>query len=270
MAKKNEIQKRQQGKPAKPSLNLTTTGLNSFRKATSSLELPRLFYQLVIFVIDGSRSMRQPAMNFPSKAQGIDDAIKRVLDRLRSSKNARSFDIGMYVFSDEFKRVFEAKSLADISPEQSFNPHRLIDAPGETMLEDCLIDVKSLVREYLTRHAEKNARALVLLLSDGVIDDYEQSLEIAREMMNDSKVTFASMYMERAIDDCGEYFAWNEGTNTIDYSRPVSVEEVKRRDNLRAEKFRAFASMPDLSQSTLDPDEIRKHMVKSISMVSKI
>lgn len=267
---KNELQKRQGGKPAKPSLHLTKAGLSSLRKATSSLELPRLFYQLVIFVIDGSRSMKDPTLNFSSRAAGVDDAIKGVLGRLRESKNARSFDVGMYVFSDDFKRVFDAKNLADIPSGQSFNPHQLIDDPGETMLEDCLIDVKSLVREYLTRHAEKNAQALVLLLSDGVIDDYEQSLEIAREMMNDSKVTFASIYMERAIDDCGEYFAWNEGTNTIDYSRPVPVEEVKRRDNLRAEKFRAFASMPDLSQSTLDPDEIRKHMVKSISMVSKI
>ena len=209
-------------------------------------------------------------MNFPSKAQGIDDAIKGVLDRLRSSKNARSFDIGMHVFSNDFKCVFDAINLADIPIGQSFNPHQLIDDPGETMLGECLTDVKLLVRNYLARHAEKNAQVLILLLSDGAIRDYSESLEVAQSMMADAKVTFASMYLERLIDDQGDYYSSNEKTGEIDHNSSWTVEEVRMHDHAIGKKFKAFASRPELSTSTLDPDEIRKHMVKSISMVSKI
>ena len=86
---KNELQKRQGGKPARPSLDLTKAGLSSLRKATSNLELPRLFYQLVIFVIDGSRSMKDPTLNFSSRAAGVDDAIKDV-DRQQQALGERN------------------------------------------------------------------------------------------------------------------------------------------------------------------------------------
>ena len=213
--------------------------------------------------------MRQPTVNFPSKADGVDDAIRDIVDRLSKSKNERSFDLGMYVFSSDYKEVLSLTSPANIQADQSYNPHELIDRPGKTMLASCLGEVKSRVGEYLDFHSGKNAQALILLLSDGEIDDYSASLDIARDIMSDSRVTLSSMYLQRLVDMNATYYPWDEALNTHDVSSPVSPEEVSRRDQRTGEKFKYFASSPDLCMSTIDPDEVRKHMIKSISMVSK-
>lgn len=64
------------------------------RDIVSQSELPRMFHQYIIFVLDASRSMMQPSVNKNSKAHEVHLAIDSVINRLLKSKNVNSFDIG--------------------------------------------------------------------------------------------------------------------------------------------------------------------------------
>lgn len=79
--KGNKIDKSKTGK-----LNLLDINTNALTAALNDLAVPRLFYQLVIFVLDGSGSMTYPGISGNSKGEEVENAVKKVIERLINSK----------------------------------------------------------------------------------------------------------------------------------------------------------------------------------------
>ncbi|PQB07535.1 hypothetical protein BST83_10485 [Polaribacter filamentus] len=61
-----------------------------------------------------------------------------------------------------------------------------------------------------------------------------------------------------------------ESTGEIDYNSRWTIEEVRKDEKKIANRFKLFATSTDFFMTSIDPEEIRKHMIKSISTVSKI
>lgn len=239
-------------------------------KIAGKITLPRLFYQLVIFVLDGSRSMHSNSINGIPKGKEIDKTIKSVLKRLKDSKNSNSFDIAVFAFSNNHKNLFGIKELRNIDNDTNFNPYFIVENPEDTHLANCLIDVKNMISNYFEKYNNKNHQALVLLLSDGALNDYHKSLSVAIDIKKMDKVTLSVMYLESKVNDNGEYYSWDEKTGKLDYSKKRTIEDVKKRKERVIERFKAFATDETFFVNSIDPEEIRKHMIKSISSVSKI
>lgn len=267
---KNELLPKKNNQPAKKKLDLSTSGLKALQKAVTKIELPRLFNQLIIFVLDASNSMNSQTERFNSRAEEVHDVISRVLTRLQESKNATSFDICTYAFSDEFTLALDVKPLSQIDSNQSFNPFDLIAEPRGTRLEACLSDVEKTIDDYFTKHQDKNHQALVILLSDGAIDDHEAALEQAQRLMDTPKVTLTSIYMKRFVDPDSVYYSWKEASGKIDKNRTWTTDEVLAFDERTAELFKDFASDGAHYEASVNPDDIRNQMIKSISLVSKL
>ncbi|PQB07534.1 hypothetical protein BST83_10480 [Polaribacter filamentus] len=159
-------------------LNINTSALSA---CLNDIAIPRLFYQLVIFVIDGSNSMNENSKNGVSKAQEIDNGIKLILERLKKSKNHNSFDICFLSFSEDFIDIFSVKNVKDISSNQSFNPLNYIKPKG-TKLFGALMHTKEIINNYSLKNKGKNCQALIQILSDGAISDYDQSIKIINEI----------------------------------------------------------------------------------------
>ena len=269
----NELQKHEGNnkivKSAKKKLDLASINSNALSKSLGGITLPRLFYQLVVFVVDGSRSMISQSISGNSKGEEVDKAIYEVLHRLRQSKNSNSFDICYYVFSDVFQNLFGIKNLHDINTDQKFNPIDIIETPSGTHLADCLKDVRITVTNYLEKKSDKNTQALILILSDGALDDYVEALK-QQKIINASNVVFSSMYLESPISQDSEYYSWDEATGELDYSEKWSSKDVEENEKKTALRFKEFASSESLFVTSINPEEIRKHMIKSISTVSKI
>lgn len=262
-----EIRKIETNKKGKLSLlDINTSALTA---SLGDLIIPRLFYQLVVFIIDGSNSMNEDSKNGISKALEIDKGIKSIIERLKKSKNSGSFDICFLTFSNEYVEVFSTKSVKDISLDQSFNPLSFI-APKGTKLSKALNHTKELVSLYHNENKTKNCQALIQILSDGAIQDYDSSLEVIDEIKNIDNTTISCQFLESHIEDGQQWFSWNEATGDLDYDNPWTIEDVKKDEERIANQFKKFASNSDLFVTSIDPEEIRKHMIKSISTVSKI
>jgi len=78
------------------------------------------------------------------------------------------------------------------------------------------------------------------------------------------------MYLESEIDENDKYYSWDEKTGDIDYNDKWTIEDVKKIEKRIIKNFKVYASDETLFNNSLDPEEIRKHMIKSISTVSKI
>ncbi|WNH11758.1 vWA domain-containing protein [Thalassobellus suaedae] len=247
-------------------LNINTSALTA---SLNDLAIPRLFYQLVIFIIDGSNSMNEDSKNGISKANEIDKGIRSIIQRLKKSKNNNSFDVCFLAFSDDFEDVFSLKNVKDISIEQSFNPLKYVTPKG-TKLNRALLHSKEIVNDYHLKNKLKNCQVLIQILSDGAISDYDESIKTVNDLKNIKNTTVSCQFLESHIEQGQEWYSSNEATGEIDYSSRWTIEEVRQDEERIANRFKNFASSIDLFVTSIDPEEIRKHMIKSISTVSKI
>ena len=224
-------------------------------KIEGELVLPRLYYQLVIFILDGTGSMTWEGKTGKSKGEEVDESVKAVLKRLYSSKNRNSFDIATWVFAEKNKRILDVTNMDrfdynsfDFNPCSYFHENYMYE-----YLDDTLIEVKQVCDNYFEKHKEKNTKALIIILSDGAIKYFDSALGYFNELKMNKRITVSSVLLEdmRWVDD----------------------EEFKEETR---SKLKLFASDNDINKghkfflSTIDPEEIRKHMIKSISTVSKI
>ena len=188
-----------------------------------------------------------------SKGVEINETILKILDRLENSKNKNSFDIAVYAFAETHKTILETIQLnkidynsLDLDPTNYFRT-----GYGYEYLDDTLDIVNEVCFNYLELHKEKNSQALVIILSDGAIRHYDSALERVEKLKTQNRITVSSvLYEDMRWQDDSEF-----------------KSEVQK-------KLRLFSSNEkdghNFFTSNIDPEEIRKHMIKSISTVSKI
>lgn len=236
-------------KSTKGSFDILKLNTAALANVLSELEIPRLFYQLVVFVLDGSGSMTYNGMTGRSKGEEVEKSVRKVIQRLRNSKNKNSFDINIWAYANESVEMLPITPVQSIKNDLSLNPCNYIEKYNGTNLMLTLKSVRELCQNYLIDNSDKNAQALVVILSDGALDEYEESIKICNKLKEQRGVSISSIFFESKT--------WQEN---------YLVEDEETLKN----NMKNLATDASLFTSTLDPEEIRKHMIKSISTVSKI
>lgn len=230
-------------------LDLTNIQSAALSASLTKLKMPRLFYQLVVFVLDGSGSMTYQGKTGKSKGEEIEDSILGVIKRLNNSRNKNSFDLNMWAFADESKEMLPVTPLEQIDNDTDLNPCNYIEEYRATNMLSTLKDVKVNCENYLQTNQDKNAQALIIILSDGAIHHYNETYEICNQIKNKKGISISSIFFE-----------------SINWQEDMEAPEV----SLLQDNLMKLASSPKLFASTLDPEEVRKHMIKSISTVSRL
>jgi len=223
-------------------------------KISGKLDLPRTFHQKVIFLLDASASMTWEGTSGDSKGEEVSSAVKKVIERLKNSKNKNCFDISIYTYSEpnQHKKIINNKSVLDIN-ESNFDP-TYYQEPGGTFLYSALNDALIESENYLSTNKEKSAQVLIIILSDGGVLDYAECSELINN--TNSNISLSSVYFEDLENSNLEDFnIFHFGENYIDKHKEILM-------NLSSSKNLFFVGV--------NAEEIRKHMIKSISTVSKI
>jgi len=240
-------------KSSKGKLDLTTINTGALSASLGELSIPRLFYQLVIFVLDGTGSMTWEGKTGKPKGAEIDETITKILERLDNSKNKNSFDIAVYAFAETHKTILEPTQLNKINYKSfDFNPTSYFsDGYMFENLDETLDIIKEMSFNYLEKNKSKNSQALMIILSDGAIKHFDTAKERVDCIKAHKRITVSSVLLEDMRWDDDDDFK----------------EEVQN-------KLKLFSSNEqdghNFFTSNIDPEEIRKHMIKSISTVSKI
>lgn len=234
--------------PSGKGLELAGTNLTAIRSALTKTELPRLFYQLVVFILDGSGSMSTNGSTGFPKGSEVENAVKGVIERLRSSKNKNSFDVAVWAYAEDCKQILQPTVVTQIDNAIDLNPCNHVEFPRRTLLKEALKSVSEQCQSYLKQYEQKTSQAIVLILSDGGIHDQEAAEDVASTMRS-NKVTIGTTFLESA--------------DWIEKHDPEDLAFLQ-------ENLLALASHKDIFMSTLDPEEVRKHMIKSISFVSRL
>jgi hypothetical protein len=231
-------------------LNINTSALSA---CLNDIAIPRLFYQLVIFILDASESMTQKGISGNSKGEEVRDQIAPIIKRLKNSKNSNSFDISMYAFSQNHTEfiVMETPHLID-SKSIDFNPCSHV-GNYQTYAEPVFLEVEEKINNYLFTNKGKNCQTMIVFLGDGDIYDYQKVLSVCERLKKERKTTILSYLLE-----------------DITWSKKLSKDNLNiLRNNIKSMSSKD-ANGINFFESKVNPEEIRKHMIKSISTVSKI
>ncbi len=216
----------------------------------STIELPRMFNQLVIFLLDGSGSMTSAGTSGKSKGYEVHQAVINVLQRLNESKNKSSFDVAFWAFAMETVQMFTIKPIKEYKlVKDCFNPCEFITDYKKTLLTEALNQAKEQASEYLEKHKNQNSKVLIIILGDGAINDYSKCLDIKKEISENHLISFSSILFE-----------------STDWQEKLDEGTIKR----YKQDFAKLASSQADYMSTVDPEKIRSHMIQSITKVSKI
>ncbi|CAL2080238.1 conserved hypothetical protein [Tenacibaculum dicentrarchi] len=231
-------------------LNINTSTLTA---CLSGLVVPRLFYQLVVFVLDASESMTWEGVSGESKGKEIHNQIGPIIKKLAGSKNANSFDVSMYAFSQTHKEFVSMQTPNSIDIENfNFNPCNYV-GNHQTYAEPVFLEAEEKINNYLLENKDKNSQAMIVFLGDGDIYDYSKVIDICNRLKSNNKITILSYLMEDR--------SWSEELEKEKLDRlRNNIKNMSSKDNNGLNFF----------ESKVDPEEIRKHMIKSISTVSKI
>ncbi len=238
---------------SKKKLDLSSINVGALSASLGELSIPRLFYQLVVFVLDASESMTWEGISGKTKGSEIHNQITPIIERLRNSKNSNSFDISMYAFSQSHKEFIPMTTPKEINIESvSFNPCDHV--PNyQTYAEPVFLEVEKKIESYLTEKNNKNSQAMIVFLGDGDIYDYPKVNDICVRLKSNKKVTILSYLLEDKT--------WAEELSEEKlYSLKSNIKNMSSQD----------ANGLNFFESKVNPEEIRKHMIKSISTVSKI
>src|SRR5687768_13124951 len=103
------------------------------------IEIPRLFNQLVIFLLDGSGSMTFKGKSGFSKGQEVHQAVLAVLKRLVKSNNKNSFDAAFWAFAKDSNNFYKLKPVVKYNLDNDcFNPCEYVADDSETYLDEAL------------------------------------------------------------------------------------------------------------------------------------
>ena len=233
-------------------LDLSKFNNVALSSALSNIELPRLFHQLVVFILDASESMTWEGISGKTKGEEIHDQIIPIIERLKASKNKNCFDISMIAFSQESNEFIKNKKVTEIEINNfDFNPCIHV-GNYKTEIVESLTIADNRINSYFKNNSS-NSQALVIILSDGALDDQIQALEICQRLKQNSKITIASYLLE-----------------DMNWKNSLSEHRLKDFQN----NIKSLSSIDTngihFFHSKVDPTEIRNHMIKSISTVSKI
>jgi hypothetical protein len=250
----NEIQKRNN--------EVTKTGTSAIKTkigqgmmagvlaGLSTIELPRMFNQLVIFLLDGSGSMTYSGTSGKSKGYEVHQAVVNVLQRLIESKNKSSFDVAFWAYAKEAVQMFALKPIINVDlTKDCFNPCEFITDYKRTFLTETLVKAREQAYNYLEKYKDQNTKVLIIVLGDGAINDYSACLTLKEEISKKVDISFSSILFE--------------STNWQEELDEITIEKWKQ-------DFAKLASTQADYMSTVDAEKIRSHMIQSITKVSKI
>ncbi len=227
--------------------NLAAGHLASLKKLPDA---PRMFNQLVIFLLDGSGSMTYPGKTGKSKGYEVHQSTIVVLERLQKSKNVRSFDVAFWAFANESIEMFPVKSVKEVNLQNDcFNPCEFINDHSKTLLTETLLRAYDQAKNYLNNYEGQNTKVLLIILGDGAINDYSECLELKNTISNNKDISFSSILFE-----------------SPNFELELGKEALQELNS----DFSNLASSHADYMSTVDPEKIRSHMIQSITKVSNV
>ena len=155
------------------------------------------FYQLGIFVLDGSGSMTEAIRGGGTKAAAVDTAMKDLLTVFKTSKKRSSFSFPVGTFDAGAVLAVSPTPADTIDEAADYNP--LLGHGGGTFIYEGLKVAEQLANDYLMQNQLSSlpCSVIILLMTDGECHKPEETKRIAEQIQqgsNGNKITICTTF----------------------------------------------------------------------------
>ena len=155
------------------------------------------FYQLGIFVLDGSGSMAEDIQGGGTKATAVDTAMKDLLTIFKTSRRRSSFSFAVITFDTKAVLKVAPTPADNIDEAANYNP--LPGHGGGTFIYEGLKVAEQLADDYLSQIPSSGPRhsVIILLMTDGECHKPEETKRIAKQIQhgpNGHKITICTTF----------------------------------------------------------------------------
>ncbi len=166
---------------------------------------PPAFRQLGIFLLDGSGSMLEGFVDGTTvAAEAVNSAMQKTIEHFRTSSNKNCFSFSIVAFGDTAQTLLPAKELVAIE-DQSYLPTAVFNGgkgSDSTRLASGLQKALELAKDF--QKAQKDSvmqRVIIVLLTDGMDHDPDETIRIAGELQNMGGVDICACHLQTNISD---------------------------------------------------------------------
>lgn len=191
----------------------------------------KTFHQLGVFCLDGSGSMSKEGEGNISLADQVNLAVREFLSYFKGSSIAENFSLAFITFDHESKVHTPVTPLKEVDDFADYNPHNNGHGGG-TNIGNALNMAFDIVQEHLNSPDAANLPhdAKIIVMSDGLCQAAQKSIEIARKIKQNDKVTLFSTHfrLRKDKDDGTRDFLIQIANSPNEYKTTYSEDDLRK------------------------------------------
>jgi len=191
----------------------------------------KTFHQLGVFCLDGSGSMSKLGEGNISLADQVNLAVREFLSYFKGSSLAENFSLAIITFDHQAKIHTPITPLKEIDDFADYNPHNN-DHGGGTNIGNALNMANGLVKEHLNSPEAANLPhdAKIIVMSDGLCQAGQKSIDIADELKKNEKLTIFSTHfrIRKEKDDGTKDFLIKIANSPNEYKTTYSEDDLRK------------------------------------------
>jgi uncharacterized protein YegL len=210
------------------------------------VSVPRSFHQLGILVCDGSGSMHDQTVGGITKGQAVNDAVRGMLSRFKSSRYVQNFSFAIIAFDDSASLVKPPTAATTIDDNADYDP--TLGHGNGTFIGSGLELAGQLANDFLKLNGGDGIpqSMVIVVMSDGMCGSSNQTRQIANRIKQNSKVTICSTLFAQVGSQGSEL---------------AEAEQLLR--DIASDAVSGY-------QTIYDPETLRKFFIKSMSASSGV
>jgi len=159
---------------------------------------PRMFHQLGIFLLDGSGSMSEKTKGNTIKALEVEAGMTGLFNRIDAGQVHQNFSFAVIRFDHEPSILVEPHRFDyDYFIKQNYNTREGLESDtstGGTAIYRALEKAESIANSFLSNQDTVPQSVLIMVMSDGVCFDPNQTLKMANRLKGNPQIKIAGVY----------------------------------------------------------------------------
>lgn len=198
-----------------------------------TIEVPQVFHQLGILVLDGSGSMAGMGEGRITKAAAVSIAVKDLLSLLITSKNKKNFSISVITFDDNVSTHTPVTRVKDdtgntVDDNANYNP--MIGHGGGTDIARALEESHSLAEQFINNAPPNSVphSVVIIVLSDG--ESQTDPVPVADKIKQNPNITVCStLFAQKGNSDTqAKQVLMDIATTTEHYKTVYDAETLRK------------------------------------------
>ena len=190
------------------------------------------FYQLGIFVIDGSGSMNEKITMNMTRSEAVDIALKATFIKFKVSRKKECFSFSVVAFGDYSQQVLSIQKAENCTPNDDYSPVHFFNnglGSNSTNIYTGLSKAYEIAKKFLDNKTSKILhKVAIVVLSDGMCHNSSETRAIADKIKQIQDIEIYCCHLQGGLPDNNAQILLKNVASSLDNYKTVTDENTIR------------------------------------------